>query len=295
MPFVPVNVVLDRPLHANAMINIPYPSGKTEGYFFAGYNHTMSIDGAFFRCPRDFIISTSTDYLVLTWRGDTPIPSGTLLNIQMDAPGGDFYLDQRTGVTVQNMVMCGTYLVNLGSPNASEPEWFVSSAEISASQSLKLINQIPDCPRNIMINSSKDNSHCTFTIEGEDVYARGMLEKIQGPSSETTHGNKAFHKIHKITSSHPCNGKISIGTGNRIGLPMYLPSPGFLMREMISGITHTTGTILCGEKLPPSAITGDCRGTYTPYEETMLNGKNSFYLMFALPNPGNIGMPDYTG
>ncbi len=296
MPYVPLNVVLDRMLPVNGTVNLPYPSGRNEGYFFSGFNHTMSIDGAFFRCPRDFIISTQPDRIVMTWRGGFAIPTGAILNIQLEAPGGDFHFDQRTGVTVQNMVSAPLYLVNLGSPNASLPEFYVAKTTSASPKAFKIANIASDCARNVVIHSDQDNAHCAFTIEGEDLYGRGMLERMGGPEeNHPAEGNKAFFKVHRITPSHPCNGNVWIGTGNKLGLPTFLPAPGYLLREIINGLAVNGGTVVSGETRPPAATTGDCRGTYTPPEDIPLNGKNSVHLLLSLPNPGNIGYPDYTG
>jgi hypothetical protein len=296
MPYVPLNVVLDRMLPVNGTVNLPYPNGRNEGYFFSGFNHTMSIDGAFFRCPRDFIISTQPDRIVMTWRGEFAIPSGAILNIQLEAPGGDFHFDQRTGVTVQCMVSAPLFLVNLSAPLAMQEEFFVTKVASPATKAFRINQNNSDCPRNILVHSDQDNEHCTFTIEGEDLYGRGMLERVSGPSEgNPSVGNKAFHKIHRITPSHPCNGNIWIGTGDKLGLPTFLPSPGYLIREIINGLAVTGGMIVSGETRPPSATTGDCRGTYTPPEDIILNGKHSVHLLLSLPNPGNIGFPDYTG
>ena len=294
MPYVPINIVLDRMLPSGGALNLAYPEGKNEGHLFSGFNHTLTVEGSFFRCPRDFIINTQPDRIIFTWRGDFALPAGTLMNVQLEAPGGDFYFDPRNGVTVSNMVVSPMFMVNLAAPHAPAADFYYFGG-IDHTKPVKLLHNQPDCARNVVVQCEADNSHTHITVEGEDLYFRSMLEKIQGPADGVAVGNKAFSRITKITATHPCNGNISIGTGTKIGLPVFVPAPGFLMREVINGNAVTGGTIVKGETLLPTATSGDCRGTYTPPAGTSMDGKTTIHLLFSLPNPGNIGMFDYAG
>jgi hypothetical protein len=53
------------------------------------------------------------------------------------------------------------------------------------------------------------------------------------------------------------------------------------------------GLIIAGSDEVPDATTGDRRGTYTPPSSVVMDGKKAIYLLLSLPNPGNIGIPDY--
>ncbi|MGB1540340.1 MAG: hypothetical protein ACPG80_05220, partial [Rickettsiales bacterium] len=145
--------------------------------------------------------------------------------------------------------------------------------------------------------STQDNSHCTFRIEGQDIYGRNMIEDITGPTAEAgrSDGNKAFSKISRISVSGDCYGEISVGSGSKLGLPVFLPGPGFVIREMLNGVGTTGGVIVAGETRFPSATTSDVRGTYTPPRPQELDGRTAVHLLLSLPSPGNIGLPDYTG
>jgi hypothetical protein len=138
------------------------------------------------------------------------------------------------------------------------------------------------------------NESATFTIEGEDLYQRTMIEKISAIPGKTE-GKKAFTKIHRITSNHPCTGHVLIGTGNKLGLPVFLPLAGYLIREIINGEGITGGIVVAGETAYPTATTGDRRGTYSPPETLAPNGKRNIHLLLSLLAPGNIGIPDYAG
>jgi len=295
MPFVPMNVILDHPLPKNSTLSLPYPEGKNEGHFFGAVNHTVSIDGVFFRSPRDFTLITQPDRVVFVWQGEMTLPASSLLHMQLEIPGGDFYYDAKVGITVLNMVHSPLFMVNLAAPAADDEGYWVQPTPVNEVRSLTLAQtQIPTA-RNVIIHTENDNSHCTFVIEGEDIYRRAVLEKITASSTGKAEGGKAFARINRITPSHPCNGKIQIGTGNKLGLPVFLPSPGYLIREIINGVTVTGGTVVSGETAIPTATTGDRRGTYTPPPTITLDNKQSIHLLLSLLAPGNIGIPDYAG
>jgi hypothetical protein len=295
MPYAPLNILLEKDLPPKGAVSLRYPEGRNEGHFFGGMNHTLSIDGVFFRSPRDFILLTHQDHIVFTWNGAFPLPAGLLLNIQAEIPGGDFYFDPKSSVTVLNMVHSPLFMVNLGSPADANPVYWVDSTTVSDNRPLKLAYTQTLTARNVVIHAENDNSHATFTVEGEDLYRRSMVETITLSALPSTEGKKAFSYITRITSNFPCNGKISLGTGNKLGLPVFLPSVGYLIREIVNGQPMTGGIVAAGETAAPFAASGDRRGTYTPPPGIALDGRKSVHLLLSLLAPGNIGIPDFTG
>lgn len=296
MAYAAVNFILEQSVPSGSSISVPYPPGKNEASFFSAMNHNATIESNFYRCPRDFIIDTQPDRIVFTWRGSFTIPAGTLINLQLEEPCGDFYRDLRNGITVLNMCHSQLFLINLSTPEKPHPEYIVKSNAITATKSLPLVNQWLSVARNLTIHSQDDNAHCSFTIEGEDLYGRPMVESIRGPASGVSAGKKSFTRILRVTPSHPCNGMISIGTGDRLGLPVFLPGPAFVMREIVNGEEVKGGMIVRGETdMVSTATTGDRRGTYTPPQGVEMNGRNTIQLLVSLPNPSNIGSTDYAG
>lgn len=297
MPYVPVNLMLDRDVFRGDTVNIPYPRGKNEGSFFSAINHNMGIDGQFYLCPKDFIVTMRKDHIALHWHGAKDLRKGMLLNLQLEEPGGDFYFDQKRGTTVINMVQSHMYLVNLGGPRVENANLYVRSTRVKSPGSLPISGENPFTPRNVVIHSTQDNSNCIFRIEGVDPYGRPIVEDIQGPTSETgrVDSNKAFTRITKATVKGECSGEISIGTGSKLGLPVFLPASGFVMREMMNGVAVTGGIIVPGETRFPTATTSDTRGLYTPPRPQDMDGRTAIHLLISLPSPGNIGLPDFAG
>lgn len=296
MPYVPINLVLDRDVPRGDTINIPYPRGKNEGSFFSAINHNMGIDGQFFLCPKDFIVTMRKDHIALHWHGAADLNKGMLLNLQLEEPGGDFYFDQKRGNTISNMVRSSLYLVNLGGPRVENANLYVSTTTAPASGEFNVSGEQPYTTRNVVVHSAQDNSACTFRIEGVDIYGRPMVEDLQGPAaSGRTDGNKAFSRVTRIHVKGSCQGEISVGSGSKLGLPVFLPASGFVMREMMNGVAVSGGTIIPGETRFPTATTYDTRGTYTPPNPNELDGRTAIHLLLSLPSPGNIGLPDFAG
>jgi hypothetical protein len=295
MPYVKVNTILKSDLKPNGKLEIAYPDGINEGSFFGAIDHTLGIETRFFRSPKDFIVVPTTESLVIHWTANINVPAGALLHFQLQEQGGDLYTDTRTGVTVRNMVEAKTFLINLGSVRDRDPVFYVQPTTVSSGGRLLLANTKPDTPRNVIIYSDADESNRTFVIHGEDIYLRPMVENIKGPVAGKTNGKKSFAKITKIAVDGACNGTVNIGTGNRFGLPTFVPGPGYVLSEMVNGTPVSGGMIVPGELNVATATTGDRRGTYTPPPSVSLTGRDTIQLFLILPNPGNIGTPDYAG
>lgn len=296
MPYVPINLILDRNVVVGETINIPYPRGKNEGSFFSAINHNMGIDGRFYLCPKDFVVTMRRDHIAMHWHGKHDLTKGMLLNIQLEEPGGDFYFDQKRGTTILNMVQSSMYMVNLGGPRVENANLYVRSTQVTGATELKVSGEQPFTARNVVVHSTQDNTDCVFRIYGTDLYGRPMLEDIQGPTSESgrADGNKAFNKVERVVVKGNCHGEISIGSGSKLGLPVFLPAPGFVLREMMNGVSVNGGVIVSGETRFPTATTVDTRGTYTPPRPHELDGRTAIQLLLSIPSPGNIGLPDYT-
>lgn len=296
MPYVAINVVLDRKIRAGEDYSIPYPVGKNKGSFFGTFNHTLAVEDHFYRAPNDFIVVPEEDRLVLHWRAARQLQPESILYLQIEEMGRSFYYDQLTGVTVQNMVISSLYLVNLKTPHAPATDYYMKPKFIRSGGTLTPGHDMPDVARSVTITSTADDSSRNFRVEGEDMYFRTVIEDIKGPNAGTIEGRKAFYKIQRIVVDGACKGEISIGSGLNLGLPVFLPAPGYVMKEIIKGAKpKKKGHFEAGEAGVPSPVSGDRRGTYRPHESVKLDGRTPIHLLLSLANPGNIGSPDFTG
>lgn len=295
MPYVPVNIVLTKKMRAGDDFSLPYPAGKNKGSFFGVFNHTMACEDRFYRAPNDFLVIPEDDRLLMYWRSPRLLPKDAIMHLQLEEMGSAFYFDPQTGVTVQNTLHANIFMINLQSPLPASTSHFMPSAPVTAAGALTLANPKSDVPRNVTIHSSGDDSARTFRVEGDDVYLRPMIEDISGGNAGISEGKKAFARIARITVDGPCAGDIQIGFGMRLGIPVFLPASGYVIRELINGEIAPAGIIEPGEFGVPAAKTGDRRGVYIPSPTVTLDGHTPVHLLISLPNPGNIGTPDYAG
>ena len=90
---------------------------------------------------------------------------------------------------------------------------------------------------------------------------------------------------------------LTVGTGNVLGLPAYLPSAALVTRELLDGaVNANAGTITAG--LSPNTIstatTADVRGIYTP-STNLPNGDRGYSLLASLPSPAYKGNAQFAG
>ncbi len=91
-----------------------------------------------------------------------------------------------------------------------------------------------DVPRNILLTASNAESK-RIIITGRDEYGEVMVESIYACAAGVTSGKKAFKVLTSITTTVAFASTISIGTGNRIGLPFKLPNKGKFLGLTIDG------------------------------------------------------------
>ncbi len=83
----------------------------------------------------------------------------------------------------------------------------------------------------------------------------------------------------------------TVGTGDVIGLPVFLPGTGYVLRELQDGAAATAGTIVAGVTTKATATTGDVRGTYDP--NAACDGAKAFQLLTFLGDPGFKGVAQF--
>ncbi len=292
MPYIPLNIVSEKTLTQNVSVNIPYPSGKNQGNFFGSFNHTLGIESRFFRSPQDFMLIPTPECLILNWRSKVVIEKNSILHFQIEELGGDYYFDNKTGVTVHGMVASPLFMVNLQTPLPENPIFYLPETIIKSSGTLPIVNSKPDVARNVVIKSSAVEFDITFRIEGSDPYGRPVVEDLDSFSEYVAIGKKAFTEISRISVNNRCAGEISIGTGRRFGLPSFLPASGYLISAIFGGKAINNGVAIAGETGIPDFKSGDRRGTYEPPSSVLLDGKTPLHLLVSLPNAGNIGAHD---
>jgi hypothetical protein len=235
----------------------------------------------------------SSEVTVTNLTGQT-IPAGAELVVQLDRIGpneGNFNLPF---ANPDQMAELKTVVVSLGAPIASAANNIVASQAATALSGLATgINgaiaangaAVLDVPRAVV---AAWTGTAVVTVHGFDQYGNAMRESSASGTSLT--GKKAFKRVTNVTTSADITG-LTVGTGKVLGLPVFLPGAGHILRTLQNGAIPTQGTIVAGDLTTPSATTGDVRGTYAP--NTNPNGSNSIQIILALDDVAFKGLPQF--
>lgn len=297
MSFKIVTHTLAADLETSGTVNISYPPGTSLGTFRGGQDHKLIANQTVFSSPVDFTLTFAATYVTLTYKRSTTIVSGTDIVVQLDILGES---DGRPNDVsdVHNTILSPVVLINLGSPDTADPNGVVESQACTASGGLATgingalladdgLSAEFDVPRNVVAGWT---TTAVLTVTGEDDYGNVLVES--SASGTSLAGKKAFKKVTDVSTSVNITG-LTVGTGDVLGLPVFIPSSGHLLVEMEDGAAPTAGTLVAGVTVTPTATTGDPRGTYDP--NSACNGAKGFQLLFSLPDPEYRGAPQYAG
>jgi hypothetical protein len=119
-----------------------------------------------------------------------------------------------------------------------------------------------------------------LTVRGFDIYGKAMSEASASGTSFT--GKKAFAKVTSIQVSADVTA-LTVGTGTKLGLPMYVPNAAMILKESVDGAAATAGTVAVGldNATKSTTTTGDIRGTYDP--NAAPDGSKVYELLVATP------------
>ena len=125
----------------------------------------------------------------------------------------------------------------------------------------------------------------TATISGWDYYGQAMTNTITSSSaiSTTVSGLKAFYQISSISVSGATGTAITVGTTDKLGLPLRVYDAGYLDRVGWNNtLANDAGTFTAADMTTTAtSSTGDVRGTYIPSSAT--NGIKRLVVVIALP------------
>lgn len=194
-------------------------------------------------------------------------------------------------------------LINLGAPIAP------AAASVAAAQARAAAGDLTingsraasgvatlDVPRSLqMVSTGAGDTTQTVTAYGTDVYGRAIAERKTLNGTTVVNFAKAFKTITRVAVSAACAGNVSMGHNDVLGLPVFLPSAGFIVRELQDGAAPTAGTTVAGIRTAGGStlLTGDVRGTYDP--NAACDGSRVFQLLVATPDGQNVGIDQFAG
>lgn len=278
-------------------VGYPTVNGRTatRGRFSLGTKHKLSVIGKVFRAPEDMTLSFGASSVTVTYNGTTTIPAGSRFTFEFDRQGEANPVEYN-GVT--QYTPSEVAVLNLGSPGTADADGYCASQSITAAAGGTINGALAtssigyaDCPtgRNVV---AAWTGTAVLTVTGTDMYGNVVIES--SASGTSLAGKKAFKTITAVATSADITSA-TVGTGDVIGLPVYLPSSGYVLKELEDGATPTAGTFVAGLSVntKSTATTADVRGTLDP--NSACDGSKAFTVIAALPDPTFRGNDQYSG
>lgn len=274
------------------------PSLTNAGDFYGVRTHKLVMGAAVLQAPQDFSVTLGTSSITITNKTGASWPAATDYVLELDEPGKGVFRDggfQGTGNRVARVTRADTFRICLGAPDTADADGVCASQSVSSGVAANINGALAvsgevvfDVPRNVV---AAWTNTAVATVNGYDEYGNAMTESSGSGTSMA--GKKAFKRVTSVTFSANVTGA-TVGSGDVLGLPVFLPKGGWILKELQDGAAATAGTVVAGDVTAggSTATTGDVRGTYDP--NAACDGSKVFELVVALPNPGDLGMPQYS-
>jgi hypothetical protein len=279
---------------------VSYPSNASpdfgavdEGAFFGAMGHKFVLGQGELEFPTQFDLTFTTSTITVTNKSGSTWAAGTDWTLQLNQQGKRIFRTESatgTGRTINRAARSDSVLMNLGAPDTADADGISASQSVLAAAAALLngaVGATLDVPRNVV---GAWTGAAVVTVVGYDEY--GEVVKESSASGTTFTGKKAFKKI---TSIKP-DANITLatfGTGDVLGLPVFLPSAGHVVKELQDGVAATAGTFVAGIRVAggSTATSGDVRGTYDP--NAACDGDKVFQIIASLPDPQFTGIDQY--
>ena len=286
----------------NGTFTVSYPSlgsaGTADaGAFYGAMDHRLVVGQGALNFPTDFDLAFGANSITVTNLSGATWTAGTDWILELRRQGKQVFRTERSagggGVAVNRASRADTILINLGAPDTADADGIAASQAITAAGSGAVLNgaigATLDVPRNVV---GAWTGAAVVTVKGFDEYGEPMQEVSASGAAFT--GKKAFKRITSITTSADITGA-TFGTGDVLGLPVFLPGAAYVLRELQDGVAAAAGTIVPGLRAGggSTGTTGDVRGTYDP--SAAADGAKVFQLIAALPDNQYLGVKQFAG
>lgn len=279
-------------------ITFAYPTNTNAGSF-AAFGHQIWVDKfqRLLSSPDDFTVAFGASLITVTYLGATSIPAGARVNAQFNERGADDGdLEVSEDPSLERVVLTNTVTLTLGAPDAIDVngvlEAYTGSTPVLDGAFVSGGVATLDVPRNLIADSGGADD-AVLTITGTDEYGVVVVETITLNGTTAVSGKKAFKTVTGVTSSKAIANGAFIGTGDVLGLPVFLPNGAYILVELEDGAAATAGTAVAGISAKATATTGDVRGTYDA--NSAADGAAVFDLIVALPDATYKGVTQFAG
>lgn len=277
-----INTNLGASVADAGTFTVNYPTGTNRGTFFGAVGHAMSVAGVAYVAPRGFTVTLNTANATITNNSGVTWAAGAKIVLELQVQGER--LTHTDSAECKRCVDVGQLLTMEAPAAASANGIAASQSVVVATTPLALINGalasggqvIMDTPRNVV---AAWTGTAVVTVKGFDEYGVAMTESSASGTSLT--GKKAFKIVTSVSFSANVTAA-TVGTGAVLGLPVFLPTTSYVLRELLDGGVVSGGTFVAADVAKPTATTGDVRGTYSP--STAPDGAKTYQLLAMLPD-----------
>ena len=273
---------------------VSYPDGRDAGSYANGIDHQLVTNtyGTLSALTGAISLTLGTASITVTNNSGYALAAGTQYWLQFDQPGQD---TDAAMASAEKMAPASAVLVTLGAPDTADADGVCASQDLLAVGAGVIAGALAsggvatfDVPRNVV---AAWTNTAVITITGTDEYGAVVVES--SASGTSLAGKKAFKTVTAVSISADATS-LTVGSGDVLGLPVFLPSTGRVLKEMQDGAAATAGTLIAGVRTAPAtATTGDVRGTYDP--NSACNGSLKFELVIALEDPSYKGVAQFDG
>lgn len=281
---------------------VSYPTGKEAIDYLqgAGAEHTLYSQAHKPLSAKDgeIILAFGASNITVTMNTDVIFSSGETVYLHLDRAEQDGSVTSEADAlaNADKMMALAVVEIDLGEPDTADADGIFTSytGSTPALNGALVADGVAtfDVPRNIVVDSGGvDTAVLTFT--GTDEYGNTLVESITLNGSTAVAGKKAFKTVTAVSSSAAIANGAFAGTGDVLGLPVFVAEAGDVVYEKEDGATATAGTLVAGDTTTPTATTGDVRGTYDP--NTAADGSTEFKIAVAVRSTAYAGADQYAG
>lgn len=296
MSFDTMTKILDAAVANGGTFTVGYLDGRGPGNYTLGTGHHVVSPqtGKLTIAAGQVAFSFGASSITITNNTGQSMPGGATIIVQVERFGASEVGRVARFASPGKMGVLTPTIISLGTPIASDADGIVASQACTAVGGLATgINGALASGGVCVLAEARAivaawTGTAVLTVTGTDEYGEAISQSSASGTSLT--GTKAFKTITGVSTSADITG-LTVGTGKVLGLPVFLPGTGVVIRELQDGTAATAGTIVAGVTSAATATTGDVRGTYAPNSNP--NGSLSFQLIALLENVDGRGVAQF--